>query len=377
MASLAHGFQNSPMVYIIDPFADTIIYLKRPCSDFAPWDPAFDSDQEDPRSAESSLSDQDSCLGDSPILSTPQREEDAVAASKLVVCSGELDAEVQYHVSSRHLMMASSVFRSALSKDGFLESERCGAYNMFHIKTEGWDAEAFLLILNIFHLQNKLVPRVVTLEMLAKVAVLVDYYDCGEALELFTEMWIERIKQSILVPEYNRELRLWILVAWVFKLEDRLKSATRIAIEHSTGFFDTLGLPIPPRICDAINLQRCSAIESTLAFCEQLLSKYCSADYACPHGTGYTERCGSFLLGHLTRKLAALRMLKPRPELPFLNLSWHYVSRRLLYGASGWYASVKKYDGEHPCTVSDELSPFVRNVMATIEGFDIAAAEEA
>jgi hypothetical protein len=56
---------------------------------------------------------------------------------------------------------------------------------MFHISAEDWDEDAFAILMNVFHLRNYRVPCSITLEMLAKIAVLADYYKCEESIQLF------------------------------------------------------------------------------------------------------------------------------------------------------------------------------------------------
>ena len=73
-----------------------------------------------------------------------------------------------------------------LTRDGFAESDRNETAGLFHIDAEDWDAETFLIYLQILHLRNRQVPRIVTLEIMAKMAILVDYYDCGEAVKLLS-----------------------------------------------------------------------------------------------------------------------------------------------------------------------------------------------
>lgn len=96
-------------------------------------------------------------------------------------------AEVNYRVSSRHLVLASPWFKRALSEEGWSEFSRNPEDSLFHVKAADWNEEALLILLNILDLRNGKVPRAVSLEMLGKIAVLVDYYECGEALEVFTE----------------------------------------------------------------------------------------------------------------------------------------------------------------------------------------------
>jgi hypothetical protein len=156
---------------------------------------------------------------------------------------------IQYRVSSRHLTLASPWFKRAMTKEGWSESSRNEEDGLFHITADDWDAEAFLIMLNIFHVRNKKVPRTISLEQLAKIAVLVDYYECGEVLEVFTDMWIQFLKVRASVPStYCRDLVLWIWVSWVFDVSDYFMRATAVAIKQSEKTLSTLDLPIPAKV---------------------------------------------------------------------------------------------------------------------------------
>ena len=117
------------------------------------------------------------------------------------------------------------------------------------ITAADWDEEAFLILLNILHLRNRKVPRIVSLEMLAKIAVLIDYYECGEALEGFTEKWVGSLVAVTPMPlTYCRDLVLWIWVTWAFSSAAHFERATAVAVKESTEAFRDLGLPIPPKV---------------------------------------------------------------------------------------------------------------------------------
>lgn len=156
---------------------------------------------------------------------------------------------IHFHVCSGNLMSASPWFDRILKKDGWMEAHPNGEDGRFRIAAEDWDKEAFVILMNIFHLRNREVPRTVTLEMLAKIAVLADYYECSESIELFTDMWIAHLRTKVTIPTiYCRDLVLWIWVSWVFKLADPFRQVTAVAIKQSTGAVGNLGLPIPPTI---------------------------------------------------------------------------------------------------------------------------------
>jgi hypothetical protein len=159
------------------------------------------------------------------------------------------DEYVYFRVSSRHLMLASPWIRRALTKDAWSESNRHEVDGLFHITAEDWDEDSFLILLNILHLRNRQVPRTVTLEMLAKIAVLVDYYECGEAIELFTDMWITSLTKGTKIPSiHNRDLVLWIWISWVFNLSDCFERATAVAIKQSDEGIRSLDLPLPTKV---------------------------------------------------------------------------------------------------------------------------------
>jgi hypothetical protein len=150
-----------------------------------------------------------------------------------------------------------------LTRDGWAESCQDKEDGLFHITAEDWDADAFLVVLNIFHVQNRKTPRTVSLETLAKIAVVVDYYECHEAVEIFTAMWIKELRENIpriprftydevlyfnvnpVPTRYCRDLVLWLSVSWIFDLPEEFKKATLMAIRHSHEDLRTLGLPIP------------------------------------------------------------------------------------------------------------------------------------
>lgn len=157
---------------------------------------------------------------------------------------------IRYHVSSRHLALASGFFKSSLARNGWLESQPNPVDGKYHISASDWDPETFLILLDIFHLRNRAVPRKLSLEMLAKMPVLVDYYRCSEAVEIFSDMWINTVRESAPVPsEYSRDLMLWMCIAWVFKLPTEFEKTTKTAfMTCRSQAIENMSLPIPKPI---------------------------------------------------------------------------------------------------------------------------------
>ncbi|KAI9043775.1 uncharacterized protein KD926_002665 [Aspergillus affinis] len=91
------------------------------------------------------------------------------------------------------------------------------------ITADGWDLEAFLILMNIFHARPQKVPKVVNLKLLAKVTVLADYYECQESVQYFALKWF-KLPDDEFFPSDHRDLMLTIWIAWVSNYRPRSKS---------------------------------------------------------------------------------------------------------------------------------------------------------
>ncbi|KAH6875309.1 hypothetical protein BKA58DRAFT_427908 [Alternaria rosae] len=332
----------APTIHIIDPDPDTVIVLKNPCKIFAPWDP--EEERRNPTMSEVPYSDehpqpstsrphQEPALVETPADSSMYTLDEGSTAltepSSAVqrTPSPDLPEEpeeesIHYHVSSRHLILASVAFKRMLAQNGFAESVRNEADGLYHITAHDWDAEAFLIVLRIVHGRNKQVPREVSLEMLAKIAVLEDYYNFEEALDVFTEVWILELTKRPIPQMHCRDLVLWVWIAWVFDIEQQFTKATATSIRQITESFRTLDLPIPAIVSDEIDARRYLAIESLLEGLQERLEMYRRTDYTCLCDSHMSFQCGSYLLGSLMKELCRLGLDQPRPEIPFRDLSF-------------------------------------------------------
>jgi hypothetical protein len=268
------------IIYNIVADADSVLILRHPSACFAAWD----RDQDHESGVTEPATNQEQELEDIPVvpeLSDEAVETDAVAteepsAAEEISPTGDLRAaeesatepdsdgttseqalenggqdvplggEVHYTVSSSQLKLASPKFRSMLSGDVWTEATPDEIDGRYHIYAEDWDADALLILLNALHLRNSKVPRSASLEMLAKVAVLAEYYCCLEAIELLVEMWTKKLKKYTPVPsEYCRDLMLWTCVAWVLRLPEEFAQTTAILIKQSPhAELPTLDLPV-------------------------------------------------------------------------------------------------------------------------------------
>jgi hypothetical protein len=295
------------VIYEVDPFADTIIILKSPCRNFAPWDGTLtpsntefvEPEAEQPIHAQPSedewagkkLSKKDkkarmrakssrnitapsvpenngeraepsngALSGEQGLVQDPEpaprvdgriENPSVEPAEPVSEPTKSEDDEIHYLVSSRHLMLASPWFRRTLTREGFIEALKDPSDGRYHIPASDWDEEALLILLNIFHVRTRQVPATVSLEMLAKIAVLVDYYELGnaEVIDRDTRDWIADVRSSVAIPSsYCRDLMLWICISRVFHMSEEFEKATAVAIRGSEGWIQTLDLSIHQEI---------------------------------------------------------------------------------------------------------------------------------
>ncbi|KAG6246030.1 hypothetical protein E4U23_004931 [Claviceps purpurea] len=133
------------------------------------------------------------------------------AANSQLFGRGDLDS-ARFRLSSKHLIRASPVFRAMITgpwKESLAFAAAPVAKHSAGIPDEDalpeitateWDKETFLLLLEILHgrykpLQDPL-PDVDAC-MLVKMCVMVDYYQCHEAVKGFVDAWIKCIIDTV------------------------------------------------------------------------------------------------------------------------------------------------------------------------------------
>lgn len=156
------------------------------------------------------------------------------------------EGRIQFRVCAGNLMSASPWFNRVLTKNGWMESNWDPEVRWFRIAAEDWDEEALVILMNVFHLRNHRVPRAITLEMLAKIAVLADYYECSDSIQLFVDIWLADLQQRAPIPmTYCRDLILWLWISWALRLSETFEQVTSVIVRQSTEPVRNLALPIP------------------------------------------------------------------------------------------------------------------------------------
>ena len=112
------------------------------------------------------------------------------------------------------------------------------------ITVEDWDPEAFMILLNIIHGHMRKVPRSLDFEMLTKMAILVDYYECLEIMEFHAERWIDQLPAKRPFTNHDDPIR-WLCISWVFRNGKLFKEITGDIQRSFSDRIPTLELPIP------------------------------------------------------------------------------------------------------------------------------------
>lgn len=153
--------------------------------------------------------------------------------------------EIRMLVSGKHLALASSYFQKMLAGP-YIEG-RAGHSGLYQVKASDWDPEAFNIILTIIHGFHRHVPKSLSLEMLAKLAMIVDYYNCHESIELHADIWLANL-ESQLPTVYGRDCILGMVISWVFMQPDMFRKMAQLALRHSGTLIEADDLPIPDNL---------------------------------------------------------------------------------------------------------------------------------
>ncbi|KAK3986523.1 hypothetical protein QBC44DRAFT_333090 [Cladorrhinum sp. PSN332] len=285
---------------IVDPDGDVILTLEYPNDPFAPECGSPPTHTQSP---------------DSTTLTKNDTSLDTLSSPRGIAESGEGDKPelVTFRVSSRHLALASPVFKSALT-GGWKESVKIEGVHQ--INSQGWDTTALSIFLNAIHCQYRQVPRSLELEMLAKVAVIVDYYAAHQAIEILSPIWIDALRSRLPTTTcHNRTIALWICISWVFGNSSAFETATKVAIHHGRSNMTDFGLPIPRRVVEDINANQKGLVLMVFGGLSALQQDLLRGSKGCG------VECRTMQLGALTRLLNSTSLLNYSPKNDYQALS--------------------------------------------------------
>nr|KMM71731.1 hypothetical protein CPAG_08032 [Coccidioides posadasii RMSCC 3488] len=251
-----------------------------------------------------------------------------------------------FKVSPRHLMLASPHFKETLTEGGrkahILDSDGC-----ITIREDGRDPDAMLLLMNVIHGRTRMVPREITLEMLAKVAVLVDVYQCSEVVAGSHSMDLGRLG----VP----------------KARGVSASYTNCPVPNSRTTSDPW---VANSTENTIDEQRKDSIDQIVEHLHGLRQDFLEQQESC------SFECSSMLFGALTIEMHR-RNLLPRTASPFPGASFAKVvqSVRLIRSptwcpVAGW-VSFNSTCRAHGCILSKFIDPVIEGLEHDLAGLEL------
>ncbi|KAI1383756.1 uncharacterized protein F4822DRAFT_49870 [Hypoxylon trugodes] len=365
-------------MYEIDPQGDVVLTLRNPNALFAVWDgpeppppPAPNEQPTEPDYEETKYADyEDEYAGDFITHSGPSDEPIVIEADKTEPADPpndhhiqNSDPEPQFRLSSRHLILGSEYFKHTLTGP-WKENALVASDGYRSVETEDWDLNALLILMRIIHCRNREVPRTVSLEMLAKIAVLVDYYQCHEAVEVWSDLYIDKLKDSI-PTTLNRNLILWILISLVFDKKALFRDVTKTALEHGQGGLPTLGLPIAV-VADEIDEQRQEFVHRVFTHMHGLLGLLRDGEAGC------SFECSSMMLGALTMQMHSHGILDPQPQPPYSGYGIKSVMELVRgFKSPEWSTPTHRRSYAHGCNLSGLFDEKMNSTVAGLELKDI------
>jgi hypothetical protein len=269
-----------------------------------------------------------------------------------------------------------------------LESHTLSSQGHVVFRKDEKDPEAMLIIMNIIHSHTRRVPRFVDLNMLTRLAVLVDYLECHEVIETFSDRWIDDLKGSITVT-YSKLLIQRLCISLIFRRACKFKVVTRAAIRQTKGPIQTLGLPIRESVVGershsslrsgltlthTLRQDQPAAVrlDRLLSALEELLDDFRQDRMFC------TFECNAMRYGALANGLGCRELLFPRPQIPYLGYSFENTVasvRDIQYpqwcnrssGSGSYYDS---YYQPHTCQLTSHITPIISSIDDNLKGID-------
>ncbi|GFF90472.1 hypothetical protein IFM47457_08500 [Aspergillus lentulus] len=347
--------------HVIDPDGEVVIIVHNPNAPFAVWNDES-AQVEEPTNSEKSEEVAErvdpvlTLTFDGRSIATNDEPADGPVEGEDGIPS-KVDVRIQ--VSAKHLMLASPVFKKALR-----QMER--RFNLFEITTEGWDVEAFLILLRILHCQHHKLPKRVNLELAAKIAVLADYYECNDLVGFIRDAWINCLREEL--PDmYSRNLILWLWISWYFNMPMKFKKATSIAMSQSKDEINALELPIPARIIYEMNQKRQQAICKIILQLQQEREAFMTGSKGC------NFECRSIMLGSLTGQMHKKGLLESEVKFYYKACNIKDLTKSVQpFVAPKWRASIYSHEpgyGDHKCPHSS--FSLLESSRDTVEGLKL------
>lgn len=129
------------------------------------------------------------------------------------------------------------------------------------IHAEGWDIEALLVLMRMIHCKALALPAQASVELIAKLGVLGDYYECIPLVRCYAMNWITPSAMVLTVSAgddtYVRDLMVRLWISWIFDQPEKFKIYCEMLMQGSRGTIGPFGLPMPADIIGGIGFIVC------------------------------------------------------------------------------------------------------------------------
>ncbi|KAF2256543.1 hypothetical protein BU26DRAFT_599214 [Trematosphaeria pertusa] len=210
---------------------------------------------------------------------------------------------------------------------------------------------------------TKLSYEEVDLDLLAKIAVVVDYYHfaAAEPVKTWGDQWMVSLDRSgkPVLKEYCPDLMLWMCVAYGFRDPFNVWKTSQTMLRSCKGWIDEPEkLPIAPRIKEMND-----ALTETINELHELLLQF-QTNHQCPLRPNQAQRCGSEL-GWLTQEMdrfGILALAHTSDLIPAVSIE--EICRELRYIGS------PNYHTDHPpCKFSYIVRPITDKLAEKASDF--------
>ncbi|KAH8126612.1 hypothetical protein LI328DRAFT_166021 [Trichoderma asperelloides] len=344
----------------LDPRGDVLLILRHPNQQELVWDSSTSTSPDDRQEAGN--------IADKSIQPKLKAESDELSASLDEPNETDEPEEVQFRLSSRHLSLASPVF-SAMLHGGWKESaglvkqpEQVTKKEMrethseelqlrYEISATEWNAEAFLLLMNIIHGHHRKVPH---------------YYKCHESIEVFAHLWVDKLS-SDLPTSYGRESMIWLFVSWVYSNTSVFEKMTGLAMKEGKGSLETMCLPLPPILISDIEQERLSSLCHLLRELDDLREGLIKGSKGC------SFECSSMLLGSLIKEMDKHKLSQYQLLDAFSDQSLQQLKLVLTeFQTPLWCTrSNDRYPRFHTCSIRSMLEPVIDSIWGNLNGLKL------
>ncbi|KAF5971422.1 hypothetical protein FBULB1_9226 [Fusarium bulbicola] len=354
--------------YDIDPCGDIELVLKKPNQqNMMPEDPT--------RTVHGKNINQKFC--NSPCPGQYQVFSELYPKGKNETPDVDVDVEVHMRVSSRHLILASPMFRAML--EGPWKEGNSSSGTIRRVSAEDSDAVALAIVLDGIHGRHHGIPTRIQLGLLARISSIVDYYQCREAMRFHYEAWA--YSGPGYPAPYNTTVLL-LYVSWVFHDEKRFENQAYSVVCRGKGMsgFNTHELPVSGILTKLDEIRQAmikKALEALDFLQEQLTEEEGCKKLGDPD-------CTAINLGTLIREKRQLARSNPPLVAPYDGHCLDGILSRIQgfripgvpHSKDGYLSTsdgdTSDDDDCHPCTIEGRLEPTLDEIHHAVRNIPLA-----